>query len=101
MPVESKSADVFAFAMLSVEVFTGKKPFDDRKNEAVVVSILRGTRPEMPKDAQAVGLTGEMWNLLESCWQKDPEKRPTMEEVVRRWQEFVGHNNDGNNVVNK
>ena len=87
--VESKPADVFAFAMLAMEVFTGKMPFDKQKSEAVVLSILRGSRPEMPKDAHAVGLTSEMWKLLESCWQQDPKKRPTMEEVVRRWQKFV------------
>ena len=97
--VESKPADVFAFAMLAVEVFTGKVPFDKQKNEAVVVSILEGSRPKMPENAQAVGLTGEMWNLLESCWRQDPKKRPTMEEVVRRWQRFVEHNNDGNVVT--
>ena len=85
--------------MLSVEVFTGKAPFDKQKNEAVVVSILEGSRPKMPENAQAVGLTGEMWNLLESCWRQDSKKRPTMEEVVRRWQRFVEHNNDGNVVT--
>ena len=96
--MESKPADVFAFAMFAVEVFTGKIPFDKQKNEAVVASILRGSRPEMPKDAHAVGLTDEMWKLLQRCWQQDPDKRPTMEEVVRRWQKFVGRNNDGNNM---
>ena len=90
MPMmESKPADVFAFAMLAVEVFTGKMPFDKQKNEAVVLSILRGDRPEMPKDAHAVGLTSEVWKLLESCWRQDPKKRPTMEEIVRRWQKIV------------
>ncbi|KAF9789416.1 kinase-like domain-containing protein [Thelephora terrestris] len=72
MPVmESTAADVFAFAMISLEVFTGG-------------------RPEMPKDAQAIGLTAGMWTLLESCWQQSPKKRPQMEEVVERWGQFVG-----------
>ena len=92
--VESKPADVFAFAMLAVEVFTGKIPFEGQKNEPVALSILQGSRPKMPEDAQTVGLTGEIWKLLKSCWQQDPKKRPTMEEVVRRWQKFVERNND-------
>jgi len=96
MPVvESKPADVFAFGMFAVEVFTGKIPFGEQKNEAVVLRISRGGRPEMPENAQAVGLTDEIWKLLESCWQQNPKKRPTMEEVVRRWERFVGSN--GNN----
>ena len=87
--IESKAADVFAFAMLAVEVFTGKIPFGEQKNEAVVMLISRGGRPEMPEDAREVGLTNDMWALLENCWQEDPYRRPSIEEVVRRWREFV------------
>ena len=94
--LESKAADVFAFGMLVVEVFTGEAPFGEQKNEAVVLRILRGDRPKMPGNAQAVGLTHEMWALLENCWHQNPKKRPTMEEVMERWQNFVG---DDNNVV--
>jgi serine/threonine protein kinase len=91
MPVmESTAADVFAFAMISLEVFTGKIPFGEQKNETVVLRISQGGRPEMPKDAQAIGLTAGMWTLLESCWQQSPKKRPQMEEVVERWGQFVG-----------
>ena len=96
MPVmESKAADVFAFAMFSVEVFTGKIPFGEQKNEAVVVRISQGGRPEMPENAQEVGLTSDMWVLLESCWQQNPNKRPSMGEVVRKWQGFVANGDDG------
>jgi len=99
MPImESKPADVFAFAMFAVEVFTGKIPFEEQKNEAVVLRISRGGRPEMPINAEAVGLTPEMWKVLESCWQQVPKKRPTMEEVVRRWQRLV-ENGSGNGVA--
>ena len=100
MPVmESKPADVFAFGMFAVEVFTGKIPFEEQKNEAVVLRISRGGRPEMPENARAVGLTDEMWNLLESCWQQNPKKRPTIEEVVRMWEKFVENNGDSNDVI--
>ena len=95
---ESKPADVYAFAMLMVETFSGAVPFGNLKSEMVVLRVLRGGRPERPRNAQAVGLTDEMWKLLQRCWQQDPDKRPTMEEVVRRWQKFVGRNNDGNNM---
>ena len=100
MPVmESKPADVFAYAMFAVEVFTGKIPFEEQKNEAVVLRISQGGRPEMPENAQAVGLTDEMWKILDSCWQQTPKKRPTMEEVVRRWEKFVEYDDNGNVVT--
>jgi len=99
--MESKSADVFSFAMFAVEVFTNEVPFEELKNEVVVPWILEGGRPEMPTNAQGVGLTVEMWKLLESCWQQNPETRPTMEEVVRRWGEFVETNGDDDNIIAK
>jgi len=90
MPVtESTSADVFAFAMLVVKVLTGETPFHGRQPAMAAECIRGGERPRMPRNSREVGLTGEMWELLESCWQQDPGKRPTMGEVVRRWEAFV------------
>ena len=87
--IESKAADVFAFGMLAVEVFTGKIPFEGQGNEAAVLRILKGGRPEIPGYAEDIGLTVEMRNLIESCWRQNPKKRPTMEQVVRKWQKCV------------
>ena len=102
MPVmESKTADVFAFGMIAVEVFTGKIPFGEKRNEMVALRILQGGRPEMPETAQAVGLTGEIWKLLQSCWQQNPKKRPTMEEIVRRWEKFAENSNDDSNFFSE
>jgi len=81
---ESKAADGFAFAMFAVEVFTGKIPLEDETQATSALWILREDRPRMPENAQEVGLTGEMWELVESCWQRDPDERPTVEEIVRR-----------------
>lgn len=89
--VESKPADVFAFGMFAVEVFTGKIPFEQQRNETAVLRVSQGGRPEMPTNSQTVGLTVGMWDILEGCWQDNPRKRPTMGEVVRRWQRFVAN----------
>ena len=97
--VESKPADVFAFAMLSWEVFTGRIPLEKQKNEVVALSMFRGSRPERPKSTGAAWLTDGLWEMLVECWGQNPKERPTMEEVVWRWQKFVGHNNDGNVVT--
>jgi len=96
--MESKPADVFSFAMLVVEVFTGAPPFEGRTPAKAAYDIFRGDRPEMPGNAQAVGLTAEMWELLEKCWHQNPENRPTMGEVVRIWRTFVGDGDDGSVV---
>ena len=96
---ESKAADVFAFAMFAVEVFTGKILLEEQKNEAAVLRISRRGGPEIPRNAQGVGLTGEMWGLFENCWQQNPSKRPTMEEVVERWRGFVENNSDDRSIA--
>ena len=88
--VASKPADVFSFAMLAFEVFSGKVPFHDLTNGAVVVQILGGKRPVKPPTAEQLGLTTEMWGFIEKCWSANPSERPTMDEVVRTWGEFVG-----------
>lgn len=90
MPVmESKAADVFAFGMLGVEVFTGEVPFEGMRTQAVVLHIVQGGRPERPVNTGDVGLTDEIWDSLERCWRQNPKKRPTIKKVVRKWQEFV------------
>ena len=94
--MESKPADIFAFAMVAVEVFTDRIPFDGRNNESAMLQISQGKRPKIPGNAQSVGLTGEMWKFLERCWRQSPEERPKMEEVVKEWGKFGQHNNDDN-----
>ena len=88
-PTASKSADVFAFAMLAVEVFTGKVPFGSMKNESVVIHIANGKRPAKPQAAGQLGLTADMWKFIERCWTANPSKRPTINEVVSTWEGFV------------
>ena len=85
----SKPADVFAFAMLAVEVFTGKVPFSNMKNVSVVIGIVGGKRPAKPQAAEQLGLTAEMWRCVEKCWSPSPNKRPTIDEVVGAWETFV------------
>ena len=85
----SKPADVFAFAMLAVEVFTGEIPFGNMTNKMVSVEIAQGKRPAKPEAGEQLGLTTEIWKFVEKCWSQNPAERPTMDEVVRTWEGFV------------
>lgn len=87
-PTASKPADIFAFAMLTVEVFTGMVPWGNMKNKSVEVQILDGKRPEPPA-AEQLGLTEEVWRFTKQCWSENPNERPTIDEVVRAWDGFV------------
>jgi len=83
----SKPADVFAFAMLAVEVFTGKVSSESMKS--VVIHFANGKRPAKPRAAVQLGLTAEMWKFIKKCWAANPCKRPTIDEVVSAWEGFV------------
>ena len=87
----SKEADVFAFGMVMVEVFSCNVPFFEKDLVATALSITEKERPSKPEE-----LTEGLWNLTQQCWEEDPCKRPTMEVVVEKLQEPVG--DDGESV---
>ena len=93
--IESKAADVFAFAMLALEVYTEKVPFQGQEPAVAASRVLRGERPEIPKNAAQIGLTPDIWKFLERCWNQNPKKRPKIKEVVRMWQKLVDAEGDG------
>lgn len=89
LSVESKPADIFAFAMLAIETFTEKKPFDGESDPRVVGRIFQGDRPRFPQNAIDVGFTTQMYRFLQKCWDSDPEKRPAIAEVETTWEGLV------------
>ncbi|KAF9644342.1 kinase-like protein, partial [Thelephora ganbajun] len=47
-PAGTEQADIFAFVMLDIEVFTGELPFGDVRHELAIFIIAHGKRPEKP-----------------------------------------------------
>jgi len=81
----SKPADVFAFAMLAIELYTGEVPFGpEMKPERATLLISEGKRPGMPP-----GLTEEIRKCIKSCWDQNPNKRPTIDQVVNTLERVV------------
>ncbi|KAF9790826.1 kinase-like domain-containing protein [Thelephora terrestris] len=72
----TKEGDVFTFSMVAVEAFTGSPPFASNYQTALY-SIMAGTRPERPDTMSHEGL----WELIQRCWGKEPEMRPTTMEL--------------------
>ncbi|KAI0295807.1 hypothetical protein BC826DRAFT_1007721 [Russula brevipes] len=62
----TEMADIWSFGSLCLEVFTGRDP--------------RGTPPEID-EVTAIAISTKMWELVQSCWQVDPEERPSMSMV--------------------
>jgi len=65
-----------------LQVLTGLVPFDHLwSSPAVACAILRGERPGKPLDASSLGLTDELWGLLQSCWSESASARPTAQQL--------------------
>ena len=73
----SEKSDVYSLGMIMWELTTGCKPFADVEHDhSLVYQIIDGKRPEITDD------TPECFaNLMKSCWDSDPKKRPSMKEV--------------------
>mmetsp|Transcript_11768 Transcript_11768/g.31664 ORF Transcript_11768/g.31664 Transcript_11768/m.31664 type:complete len:925 (-) Transcript_11768:435-3209(-) len=90
------ATDVYSFGMLMYEIFEHKVPFEDLQwNTQVEDHVLRGDRPP---------ITPPLWDdamleLVKRCWDADPDKRPTMSEVVavlkQRLKEVEGDSKGG------
>jgi serine/threonine protein kinase len=67
--------------MTILELLTGLEPFSEVTwSLAVVKLILNEKAPRRPQGKEHVenGLDDDMWDLIKSCWQKDPAARPTI-----------------------
>jgi len=75
----TKASDIYAFAMLMIEVFSGMIPFSKKKNDsAVIFSVLAGKRPELPPFLAANKCLDD---LVNQCWHQTPADRPTANHV--------------------
>ncbi|KAF9644753.1 kinase-like protein [Thelephora ganbajun] len=92
----SKESDIFSFAMVMIEVFTGAAPFNDCSPPMAMLEIIRGRRPQRPKHS---AVTGRLWELIQRCWNQDPKLRPDAAEVLKElfacnlpaWKRLIGH----------
>ncbi|KAF9642811.1 kinase-like protein [Thelephora ganbajun] len=69
----SKEADVFSYAGVAIEAFTGAAPFSDKPPRAAILAIMSGERPPRPTHPT---LTDRLWTLIQRCWSQEAHMRP-------------------------
>ena len=62
--------------MTCYEVVTGYLPFQDIRGDPLEKMIVDGKRPDLPAD-----LSEALKRLIQECWDPEPHKRPTFEEL--------------------
>ncbi|KAF9645427.1 kinase-like protein, partial [Thelephora ganbajun] len=76
----SKEADIFSFAMVMIEVFTGVIPFSDGPSSMAMLLIIQGERPSRPTHPT---FTENLWSLMQRCWNHDPHSRPKVSDALQ------------------
>ncbi|CAE6532542.1 unnamed protein product [Rhizoctonia solani] len=81
---KSEGSDVYALAMTILEIFTGGVPYQECKRDINVLNMVnKGILPSRPTHQFSTSPRGDqVWNLLVSCWIRDPALRPKANQVT-------------------
>jgi serine/threonine protein kinase len=97
--VPTKKVDVFSLGLVLYEVLVGESVFPKDSSVLQIVKMhLDGWRPALPKSVHPV-----VREVIEKCWAKDPDARPTVDEVFERLSDnwFPFHRGASNTVISE
>ncbi|KZV79749.1 kinase-like protein, partial [Exidia glandulosa HHB12029] len=80
----SLASDVFAFGMLIVETYSGRRPLARAPTDVAALIVLhKRERPSRDEIIRA-DFPRHLWELAQECWAHDPALRPDMVDVLPR-----------------
>ncbi|KAL0564276.1 hypothetical protein V5O48_017775, partial [Marasmius crinis-equi] len=68
-------------------IYTGKVPFHEMPDAAVVIAIVIHKR-QPTRPGNTLALADAVWDMMVDCWNAEPYSRPTMVDVLARVREF-------------
>jgi len=71
-------SDCYALGMVIYETISGRPPFHRDTDLAVFMKILEGKR-----SPRGMRFTDNLWEMLERCWESQPNARPRIEDVLQ------------------
>lgn len=63
-------------------MLTGNAPFNGLNANGVILNVMNGTRPNRPQLSRELGLSDEIWDIVQLCWREKAFERPKVEEVL-------------------
>ena len=82
----TKAADIYSFGIIMWEMTSGVSAYHNIPHDLnLSLNVCRGIRPEIIE-----GTMPEYVELMKRCWDNDPEKRPTANElklIFSKWDE--------------
>ncbi len=80
----TKAADIYSFGIIMWEMTSGIPAFNKKPHDFdLALEICQGLRPEVIE-----GTMPEYAELMKRCWDSDPNKRPTVEELIKCFKEW-------------
>lgn len=77
------------YRLLRLQIFTSTPPWgvlpDNRIYQLVVREDCRPDRPDEELE-ESVGLTDQIWAIIDHAWDKESRLRPSFEQIVTMWQ---------------
>src|ERR1700753_867760 len=64
-------------SLTTFQVLTGLRPFHHIAAYTPVFAVMRGERPRKPLDAESLGFSETLWDLVRLCWSETSSTRPT------------------------
>jgi serine/threonine protein kinase len=85
----SSASDVWSFGIVLWELITlGDFPYEHVMNEDLLSFLMSGKRLDIP-----VGCSNEFFSILQSCWQNDPNRRPTFSHLHKTFLDYFTKKN--------
>nr|QJS39786.1 receptor-interacting serine/threonine-protein kinase 2 [Petromyzon marinus] len=84
--------DVYSYAILSWEVLTRQRSFEDAVDSTqVIFSVFRGNRPSTSESTLPLSTPhrAPLLALVQRCWAQDPEQRPSFHECSTEMEKLL------------